>query len=145
MTTQSIDEAQQEIIDEFSAIEDWQERYRRIIKIGRELAEMPEEHKVEANLVKGCQNRAWVHAELGEDGRITYMADSEAVIVRGFVAMLLRAYSGHTPDEIIAAPPRFISELNFGENISLNRSNGLASMVKQIKLYALAMKAMAAR
>lgn len=138
----TIDESQQAIIDEFSAIADWQDRYRKIIKVGRELPDMPEEFKLDKNLVKGCQNRAWLHASLDDEGRVVYQADSEAMIVRGFVALLLRTYSGHTPDEILEAAPRFIEELNFGDHISLNRANGLASMVKQIKLYALAFKSL---
>ncbi len=135
-----IEEAQQAIIDEFGQLSDWQDRYRKIIKVGRELEDMPEEHKVDSNLVKGCQNRAWLHARLDGD-RVIYMADSEAMIVRGFVALLVRAYSNQTPDDIIATPARFIDELQLGDNISLNRANGLASMVKQIKFYALGFKA----
>jgi len=137
----SIEEAQQAIIDEFGQLDDWQDRYRKIIKVGRDLEAMPEEHKVDGNIVKGCQNRVWLHAELGADGKINYMADSEAMIVRGFVALLMRVYSGQSPDDVIATPARFIDELDFGDNISLNRANGLASMVKQIKFYALGYKA----
>lgn len=141
----TIEETQQEIIDTFAPMKDWQERYRKIIQIGKELPALAEEHKLEQNLIKGCQNRAWLHAELTPEGTVRYLADSEAMIVRGFVALLLQVYSDHTPDEILEAGPRFIEELQLGENLSLNRANGLASMVKQIKLYAMAFKAMAAR
>lgn len=143
MTT--IQETQQAIIDEFSDIRDWQDRYRKIIQMGKDLAPIDDAYKLDENLVKGCQNRVWLHAELNEDGTVTYLADSEAMIVRGFVALLVRSYSGHSPDEILETAPRFIEELQLGDNISLNRANGLASMVKKIKLYAMAFKAMQAR
>ncbi len=141
----TIEETQQAIIDEFKVVEDWQDRYRKIIAVGKELPELDEQYKVEENIIKGCQNRVWLHAELGDDGRVVYKADSEAMIVRGFVALLMRSYSGFTPDEVLEMPPRFIEELNLGDNISLNRANGLAAMVKKIKLYAMAFKAMSAR
>jgi len=141
----SIDTAQQEIIDEFSTLSDWQDRYRKIIQIGRELEPIDEQYKVDQNIVKGCQNRVWLHAQLTDDGRIEFIADSEAMIVRGFVALLLRSYSGFTPDEILEASPRFIDELQLGQNISLNRANGLAAMVKKIKLYALAFRNIASQ
>ncbi len=141
----SIEETQQSIIDEFAGIGDWQDRYRKIIAMGKELPEIDEKYKLDENLIKGCQNRVWLHAELQDDGTVLYLADSEAMIVRGFVALLVRSYSGHTPDAILETSPRFIEELNLGENISLNRANGLASMVKQIKLYAMAFKALQAK
>ncbi len=141
----TIDERQQEIIDEFAPISNWQDRYRKIIQIGRDLEDLDEAHKTEKNLVKGCQNRAWLHAELDDEGQVVYAADSEAMIVRGFVAMFLRIFSEQDPDAIIEAQPRFIDELGIGDNISLNRANGLASMIKQIKLYALALKAVKER
>ena len=141
----TIQDTQQAIIDDFAGIQDWQDRYRKIIQMGKELEPIDDAYKLDENLVKGCQNRVWLHAELNDDGTVTYLADSEAMIVRGFVALLVRSYSGHTPDEILETPPRFIEELQLGDNISLNRANGLASMVKKIKLYAMAFKAMQAR
>lgn len=141
----TIEETQQTIIGELSSINDWQDRYRKIIAIGKELPELEEQYKVDDNLIKGCQNRVWLRAELGDDGRVVYEADSEAMIVRGFVALLVRSYSGFTPDEVLDMPPRFIDELELGDNISLNRANGLASMVKKIKLYAMAFKALSMR
>ena len=141
----TIQDTQQAIIDDFAGIQDWQDRYRKIIQMGKELEPIDDAYKLDENLVKGCQNRVWLHAELNDDGTVTYLADSEAMIVRGFVALLVHSYSGHTPDEILETPPRFIEELQLGDNISLNRANGLASMVKKIKLYAMAFKAMQAR
>ena len=140
----TIEQTQQAIIDEFSGIDDWQDRYRKIIQMGKELEPIDEAYKLDENLVKGCQNRVWLHAQMNEDGTVSYLADSEAMIVRGFVALLVRSYSGHTPDEILETSPRFIEELQLGDNISLNRANGLAAMVKKIKLYAMAFKAMQA-
>ena len=140
----SAEDAQQEIIDEFLALSDWQDRYRKLIQVGRALPPLPQEHKLEDHLVKGCQNRVWLHARREPEGTITYLADSEAMIVRGFVALLMRIYSGRTPDEILATEPRFIHELELGQHISLSRTNGLASMIKQIRLYAMAFKSMAA-
>ena len=139
-----IEQTQREIVEELSEADNWQDRYRKIIALGKALPEIEERHKVEENLVKGCQNRVWLHASLDDEGKVIYEADSEAMIVRGLVALLLRSYSGFTPDEIVETPPRFIEALNFGENISLNRSNGLAAMVKKMKLYAVAFKSMSA-
>ncbi len=125
------------IVEEFEAFESWEERYQHIIAIGRQLPELAEEHRVDANKVRGCSSTVWLHAWL-ENGRIRYVADSDAVIVRGLVALLLRVYDQHKPTEILAADPAFIEELGLNQNLSSNRANGLAAMVKQVKAYALA-------
>lgn len=137
----SIETVQQELVASFSDLTDWRDRYRRIIEIGRDLPPLDEAHRLDENIVKGCQNRVWLHAELRDDGHVVFHADSEAQIVRGLVAMLVHVYSGHTPDDIIAAPPAFIQELRLSENLTMNRTNGLAAMTKQMKFYALAFKA----
>lgn len=137
-------ETQREIIAEFERIGDWKERYKHIIELGRQLEPLDDEHRVESNIVKGCQNRVWLHAWLDGD-KVRFSADSEAQIVKGLVALLLRVYSGHSPDEIIAAPPEFIQELKLGENLTMNRANGLASMIKQMKMYAMGFKVILAR
>lgn len=137
-------ETQREIVQEFEQIADWKERYKRIIELGRALPDFPDEHRLDENLVKGCQNRVWLHASL-EGDTVRFEADSEAQIVKGLVALLLRVYSGHHPDEIIAAPPEFIQELQLGENLTMNRANGLASMIKQMKMYAMGFKLILAR
>jgi cysteine desulfuration protein SufE len=127
------------IIREFRDIPEWKERYRRIIDRAAYLPPLPEECRIEKLLVKGCQNRAWLHADFKE-GRVEYVADSESQIVKGLVALLIELYSGHSPDEILSTPPIFIQQLNLGENLTVNRANGLASMVSHIKRYALAFK-----
>jgi cysteine desulfuration protein SufE len=131
---------QEEIIDEFALFEDWTERYKYIIELGRELPEMPESLKTEENKVRGCQSQVWLAAGL-HDGVITYQADSDAMIVKGLAALILRVYSGHTPEEILATEPTFIEQIGMSEHLSMTRSNGLRAMVKQIKLYALAFQA----
>lgn len=141
----TIETVQQELVASFSDLTDWRDRYRRIIELGRELPELPEAYRLDENIVKGCQNRVWLHAELSEDGLVTFHADSEAQIVRGLVAMLVRVYSGQSPDDIIAAPPTFIQDLRLSENLTMNRTNGLTAMIKQMKFYALAFKAMQGR
>lgn len=139
----SIQERQAALIERFSAIPTWEDRYREIIQAGRALPAFPEAQRSDKNKVKGCQSQVWMHASF-EDGHVRYVADSDAAIVRGLIALLLESYDDHTPDEIIATPPSFIDQLGLGQHLSQSRANGLASMVKQIKLYAFAFKAMAA-
>jgi cysteine desulfuration protein SufE len=136
----SILHEQARMVDEFQAIPDWEERYKRIIAMARELAPMPDAYKTDENKVRGCSSTVWLHADY-DGSRITYLADSDAVLVRGLVALLLHVYSGHTPDEILGAPPEFIEEMGLNAHLSPNRANGLTAMVKQIRLYALAFKA----
>lgn len=133
---------QQQIIDEFSALADWTERYKYIINVGRELEPLDEQYKIEENLVRGCQSQVWLHTKL-EDGKVIFEADSDAAITKGLVALMVRFYSGRTPDTIISTSPTFIKKIGMQEHLSPTRSNGLASMVKQMKIYAMAYKAKA--
>jgi cysteine desulfuration protein SufE len=133
---------QARLVAEFEALPDWEARYKRIIDYARTLAPLPDEHRIDENKVRGCSSTVWLHASY-DAGRITFLADSDAVLVRGLIALLLRVYSGHTPDEILAAPPEFIEELGLNAHLSPNRANGLSAMVKQIKTYALAFRARA--
>ena len=136
---------QERLIDEFSAYSDWQKRYQRIIDMGKNLKPLAEEHKVEKNLVRGCQSQVWLVARLDADKRVIFEADSDALIVRGLVCLLLQVYSGATPDEILKTKPDFIEKLGFKKNLSPSRANGLYSMVKQIYHYATAFKVMLER
>lgn len=131
---------QQQIIDEFAALVDWTERYKHIINIGRQLEPLDEQYKVEENLVRGCQSQVWLHTKL-EDGKVIFEADSDAAITKGLVALMVRFYSDREPDTIIAISPTFIKKIGMQEHLSPTRSNGLASMVKQMKIYAMAYKA----
>lgn len=141
----SLAERQKEIVALFKGLENWEVRYKKLIEVGRELPSYPEEWRIEDLKVRGCQSQVWLHAELGPDGRVTFAADSDALIVKGLVALLLKLYDGATPAEIIETSPDFIKELDFGAHLSPSRSNGLFAMVKQIKFYALAMQALQAR
>lgn len=132
-----IQETQQEIIREFSALSDWTERYKHIIELGQQLAPLDEEHKVEENLVRGCQSQVWLHTRL-EDGKVIFEADSDAAITKGLVALMVRFYSGRDPETIMSTDPAFIRKIGMQEHLSPTRSNGLASMVKQMKIYAMA-------
>ena len=136
----TINETQNEIIEEFSDIEDWMDRYAYIIELGNQLQALPEEQKTPANLIEGCQSRVWIVADRLSDGGIRFEADSDALIVKGIVTLLLRVLSGHKPDEILNADLYFIDRIGLGEHLSPTRSNGLVSMIKQIKNYALAYK-----
>lgn len=133
----SIADKQQEVVAKFAKFSDWEGRYQEIIKIGKDLTPMAEEHKCEKNRVKGCQSQVWLHAEL-KDGLVYYQADSDAMIVRGLAAILLSIYSGHSPQEIMQASSEFLSEIGLTSHLSQSRANGLASMVKQFKNYAIA-------
>ncbi|MCX6228670.1 MAG: SufE family protein [Bacteroidia bacterium] len=133
----TIDEIQQEIIDDFAGFEDWMDKYSLLIELGNEMAPIDVQYKVDENLIRGCQSRVWLHQEY-LDGTITFEAESDALIVKGLVALLLKIYSGRTPHEILASEPRFIDEIGLRQHLSPTRSNGLLAMVKQMKLYALA-------
>jgi len=132
-----IQKIQQDIIKEFQALGDWTERYKYIIKLGRELEPLDAKHKIEENLVRGCQSQVWLHTCLN-DGKVVFEADSDAAITKGLVALMIRFYSGQGPDTIIATNPEFIKKIGMEEHLSPTRSNGLASMVKQMKIYAMA-------
>lgn len=137
----SINEVQDEIIDEFSGMTDWMDRYAYIIELGNALDTLPESQKTADNLIDGCQSRLWLNAELSSDGHIHFMADSDAIIVKGIVSLLIRVLDGRTPQEILGADLYFIDSIGLHEHLSPTRSNGLLSMVKQMRMYALAFKA----
>lgn len=141
MTSPTIEEAQEEIIDDFSAIDDWMDRYAMIIDMGNTLPAIDESLKTPDRLIEGCQSRVWLDAETDADGRIHFTADSDAIIVKGIIAMLIKVLNGHTPDEIIDADLHFIADIGLAENLSPTRSNGLLAMLKQMRAYALAYKA----
>ncbi len=136
----TINEQQDAIIDEFADIDDWMDRYAYIIDMGNALDPMPEKYKTPQNLIEGCQSRAWLNAELNSDGKIEFRADSDAIIVKGIISMLVNVLSNHTPQEILDADLYFIDKIGLAEHLSPTRSNGLAAMVKQMRLYALAFK-----
>ena len=135
----SINEIQDEIIAEFADFEDWMDRYSLLIDLGNELEPLPEECKTDQNLIQGCQSRVWLAADY-TDGHITFRGESDAVIVKGIVALLIEVLSGATPDEILASDLHFIDRIGLKEHLSPTRSNGLLAMVKQMRLYALAFK-----
>lgn len=135
MTT--IQQIQDEIVEEFATFDDWLDKYAYLIELGGDLKPMPEAYQKEENIIKGCQSRVWLHAEY-KDGLMHYTAYSDAVIVKGIVALLLKVFSEQTPQAILAANTDFISEIGLDEHLSPTRSNGLAAMLKQIKFYALA-------
>ena len=133
----TIDDIQQQIIEDFSGIEDWMDKYSLLIELGNELEPLDPKYKVDSNLIRGCQSRVWLHQEFAE-GKIVFEAESDALIVKGLVALLLKIYSDRTPSEILGSEPRFIDEIGLRQHLSPTRSNGLIAMVKQMKLYALA-------
>ncbi|MDE6237566.1 MAG: SufE family protein [Muribaculaceae bacterium] len=137
----TINEIQDEIIEEFEGLTDWMDRYAYIIDLGNTLPDYPEALKTPENLIEGCQSRVWIDAKEEADGELKFEADSDALIVKGIVALLLRVLSGHTPQEILDADLYFIDKIGLKEHLSPTRSNGLVSMVKQIHNYALAYKA----
>lgn len=138
----TIDQIQEEIIDEFSIFDDWMDKYQLLIDMGNALPALDEVYKTDQNLIEGCQSRVWLYACYA-DGIITYQAESDAIIVKGIVSLLVRVLSEHTPDEILDADLRFIEEIGLTEHLSPTRSNGLVAMVKQMRLYALAFKTQA--
>lgn len=137
----TIDQRQEEIINEFSEVDDWMDRYGMIIDLGNELPPMAEEMKTPDRLIEGCQSRVWLDARLDSDGKVHFTADSDAIIVKGIIAMLIDVLNDHTPDEILGADLRFIADIGLAENLSPTRSNGLLAMIKQMRAYAAALKA----
>lgn len=138
----SINEIQDELIDEFSMYSDWMEKYEYIIQLGKELPLIKDEYKVDENLIRGCQARVWLHADY-QDGLVHFTADSDAIITKGLVSMVVRVLSGHKPEEIVHADLYFVDKVGLKEHLSVTRSNGLLSMIKQMKVYALALQAKA--
>ncbi len=137
----SIEEAQNEIIEQFADLDDWMDRYSMIIDMGNEHPAIAEELKTPDRLIEGCQSRVWLEATCGPDGRLEFQADSDAIIVKGIIAMLVDVLSGHTPDEILAADLHFIHDIGLDEHLSPTRSNGLLAMLRQMRAYAAAYKA----
>ncbi len=133
----SIEEIQDEIVDEFSIFEDWMQRYEYMIELGKSLPLINGKFKTEDNLIKGCQSKVWVHAEL-EDEKLVFTADSDAIITKGIIAILIRVFSNQKPGDIIEANTGFIDRIGLKEHLSPTRANGLVNMIKQLKLYAVA-------
>ena len=133
----TIKEIQEEIIDEFSMFDDWMQRYEYIIELGKSVPLIDSKYKLDENLIKGCQSKVWLFSEL-ENDTVNFTADSDAILTKGIAALLLRVYSGQKPADILAADTDFIDQIGLKEHLSPTRANGLVSMIKQIKLYALA-------
>ncbi len=136
----TIKEIQEEIVDEFSMFEDWMERYEYIIDLGKSIPLIDEQYQTEDNIIKGCQSKVWLHAE-ENNGKIEFTANSDAILTKGIIALLLRVFSEQTPENILNADTSFIDEIGLKEHLSLTRANGLVSMIKQLKMYALAYQA----
>jgi cysteine desulfuration protein SufE len=138
----TINETQDELIEEFGLFEDWADKYEYLIDLGKKLSPMNEAFKTEENVIKGCQSKVWLHAEKQRD-QVVFFADSEAIIVKGMISMLIRVLSNHTPTEIMQADLYFIDQIGMAQHLAQTRSNGLVAMVKQMKNYAVAFNAMA--
>jgi cysteine desulfuration protein SufE len=134
-----INEIQDNIVEEFSQFDDWMDKYSLLIDMGNSLEPLDEKHKSPQNIIEGCQSRVWLNAEYN-DGIITYQGESDAILVKGIVSLLIQVMSGHTPDEILTTELYFIDKIGLKEHLSPTRSNGLVAMVKQMKLFALAYK-----
>ncbi|MDJ1503428.1 SufE family protein [Xanthocytophaga agilis] len=137
----TINEIQDEIIDEFSLFDDWEGKYDYIIDIGKKLPPLDSQYKTEENIIKGCQSRVWLHAEM-QDDKVMFLGESDAVIVKGLIGLLIRVLSGHTPEEIAKAELYFIDRIGMAQHLAQTRANGLFAMLKQMKLYALAYSTM---
>jgi cysteine desulfuration protein SufE len=135
----NIEEIQQNIVAEFSDLDDWMDKYALLIDLGKELKPLDEELRIKQNLIDGCQSRVWVHANY-EDGKIFFQGDSDAILTKGLISLIIRAYNGQSLDDILNNQPNFINEIGLAEHLSPTRSNGLNSMIKQIKLYAMEFK-----
>ena len=135
----TIKEIQDEIIAEFNDFDDWLDRYQLLIDLGSEQEELPDEYKTDNNLIEGCQSRVWLQADF-VDEKVFFRAESDALIVKGIVSLLIKVYTGRTPDEILDNEPYFVEAIGLKEHLSPTRSNGLLAMIKQMKLYALAFK-----
>jgi cysteine desulfuration protein SufE len=135
----AIDTIQDEIVEEFSLFEDWMQRYEYMIELGKSLPLIDPRHKTEDNIIKGCQSKVWVHADLSEE-KLVFTADSDAIITKGIIAILIRVFSHQHPDAILEADTTFINKIGLREHLSPTRANGLVSMIKQLKMYAIAFK-----
>ncbi len=137
----TIEERQQEVIEEFEGFDDWMDKYQLLIDLGGEQRPLPAEYKTESNLIDGCQSRVWLQADLTPEGKIHFQAESDALIVKGIVTLLIRVLDNQSPDDILEADLHFIEDIGLKEHLSPTRSNGLLAMMKQMKLYAMAFKA----
>lgn len=135
----TINEAQEEVIEEFSDFDNWMDKYQLLIDLGNEQKPLPAEYKTDSNLIDGCQSRVWLQCDM-VDGKLVFRAESDALIVKGIIALLIQVLSGHTPDEILNADLHFIDKIGLTQHLSPTRSNGLLAMIKQIRMYALAYK-----
>lgn len=135
----TINELQEQVIEEFSDFDDWMDKYQLLIDLGNEQEPLEEQYKTEQNLIEGCQSRVWLQADM-VDGKLIFRAESDALIVKGIIALLIKVVSDHTPDEILDSELYFIDKIGLKEHLSPTRSNGLLSMVKQMRMYALAFK-----
>ena len=133
----TIKEIEREIVDEFAIFPDWMDKYEYIIELGKGVPAIAENEKTEDNLIKGCQSRVWLSCRV-EDGKLYFAADSDAIITKGIISLLIRVYNGQAPADILANEPEFIGEIGLQENLSPTRANGLVSMIKQIRIYAMA-------
>ena len=133
----NIKDIQEEIIDEFSMFDDWEERYQYVIDLGNSLPLVEDKYKTDENIIKGCQSKVWLHGEQ-QDGKVVFTADSDAILTKGIIAILIRVFSNQKPTDILEADTAFIDEIGLKEHLSPTRANGLVSMIKQIKMYALA-------
>ncbi len=133
----TIQEIQEEIVDEFGMFDDWMQRYEYMIELGKSLPLIEEKYKTDDNIIKGCQSKVWVYAQM-EDDKVNFTADSDAIITKGIIAILIRVFSGQHPTAIIEANTDFIDEIGLKEHLSPTRANGLVSMIKQLKMYAIA-------
>lgn len=136
----SIKDIQEEIVDEFSMFEEWDERYQYVIDLGKSLPLIEEQYKTDDNIIKGCQSKVWLYAEQ-EDGKVVFTADSDAILTKGLIAIMIRVFSGQKPADILESDTAFVDEIGLKEHLSPTRANGLVSMIKQIKMYALAFSA----
>jgi cysteine desulfuration protein SufE len=136
----TIKEIQDDIIDEFSMFDDWEERYQYVIDLGKTLPLVEPQYKTEENIIKGCQSKVWLHGEQ-QEGKVIFTADSDAILTKGIIAILIRVFSNQSPKDILDADTTFIDEIGLKEHLSPTRANGLVSMIKQIKMYALAFSA----
>ena len=134
-----INEVQEEIVEEFSLFDDWMQRYEYMIELGKSLPLIDPEYKIEDNIIKGCQSKVWIHADL-EGDKLVFTADSDAIITKGIIAILIRVFSNQHPDAILGADTSFIDKIGLKEHLSPTRANGLVSMIKQLKMYAIAFK-----
>ena len=137
----TINELQDEVIEEFEDFSDWMDKYQLLIDLGNEQEPLAPQYKPEQNLIDGCQRRVWLQADLDNEGKVVFQAESDALIVKGIISLLIKVVSGHTPDEILNSDLYFIEKIGLKEHLSPTRSNGLLAMVKQMRMYALAFKA----